>query len=830
MLTRRQKKITRKSRFSAITSLEQRFSFPRSLPYYWRMLHDLRLAIRRLRNAPAFTLVAIVTLALAIGANTAIFSIADTVLFKRLPYSDPERVYVLASLDPKTRERARGIPFVYLQGIAEHGRGFGEVGLRGPTTMTIHVADNEGEWMETFAVTPSYLRVLGVRAFRGRLFEERDATEPGRAAVLTYESWQRRFGGEENIVGRAVQLGPQTRDVIGILPPGFIFPTTSLRFLYNPTGRPEYLTAMLPPSAEAQQKTPFRAFEEPVVRLEPGVTRAQAQANVDALVASVRAGRDDIVVLENPRAVLFPTGRPVMAFLVSAAGFVLLIGCANLANMLLARTRRREREIGMHAALGATPLRIVRPIFFETLIVGIAAAAVALLVTALTFELLLRQVPPAAYGSAYIRLDVRVAVLAVALGILSGLAFAVVPSWWSARLGVQALVRGRHASRWRVRRTFGQPMIAVQVGLAIALVFGAAIAGRAFVSVLRVPLGFSPDKLIAINARPDGGKPVELRGFYERAVETLARRPDVVAAGAGGSIPTDGFGAAEVVEASGSQGPVDVLYVLPGYFETIGIPLVRGRLLTRDDMRGGGDVAVLAESAARALFPNQNAIGAAFRTRQGRQFTVVGVVGDVQRSLSRQLSPPAYVFPPRDTTRGMTIVARLRNRSPGALAEVRREIAARAQGSPVTGVWWSDSIDALAGYRNPRFQTLVLGTFATLALVLTSLGIFAAVAFAVAARTREMGVRLALGAPPHSLVRLVVWQALTPVVVGIVTGLAAAQWLRRIAEAQLFDVNARDPVTLTAAAITVAAASLVAAYLPARHATRVDPIGVLRAE
>jgi putative ABC transport system permease protein len=792
------------------------------------MWHDLRLAIRRLFNAPAFTLASILTLALAIGANSAIFSVADAVLFKRLPYADPERVYVVARLDATTRERERGVPFKYLQAIHDHHRGLGEVGLRGQTMMTIHPGDRDAEWMETFAVTPGYFRVLGVRAIRGRLFDARDAAEPGRAAVLTYESWQARFGGDEHIVGRAVTLGDRTRDVIGVLPRGFVFPTTSLRFLYSPTGRPHYVTVALPTSPDATEIASSEGFEESVVRLEPGVSQEQAQAELDALIAPLRAGRNDSVVLDNPRAVLFPTGRPVMALLVAAAALVLLVGCANLANLLMARTRRREREIGLHAALGATRLRIVRPIFLETAIVGIAAALLALLVTALTFELLLRQVPPAAYGSAYIRFDIRVAVFAIGLGILSGLVFAVAPSWWCARLDVQALVRGRHASRWR-RGVFGQPMIAVQVAAATVLLFGAGIAGRAFVSVLRVPLGFSPDGLIVINARPDESKAADFREFYERAVASLARRSDVAAAGAGGSIPTDGFRAAESVEVSG-QGPVDVLHVLPGYFETIGVPLVRGRLLTWEDMRGGLDVAVVAESAARALFPDQAALGGTFRTRQGRHFRIVGVVGDVPRSLSRHMPPPAYVFPPRDTSRAMTIVARMPSPGAHALADVRREIAALAPGSPVTGVWWSDAIDSLAAYRNPRFQTLVLGAFAMLALVLTVMGIFAVVTFVVATRTREMGVRLALGAPPRSLVSLVLRQAVAPVTMGILAGLVTTLWLRRIAEAQLFDVNARDPLTLAATAVTVAAAAFAAAYLPARHASRVDPIDVLRAE
>jgi putative ABC transport system permease protein len=462
-----------------------------------------------------------------------------------------------------------------------------------------------------------------------------------------------------------------------------------------------------------------------------------------------------------------------MQLLVAAAAFVLLIGCANLANMLLARTRRREREIGLHVALGATRLRVIRPIILETLLVGTAAALLALAITALTFDLLLRQVPPVAYGNVTISLDLRVAVFAMTLGILAGLFFAVLPAWWSARLDVRALVHGR-LSDGRGRGGFG-PMITAQVALAIVLVFGAAMAGRAFISVLLIPLGFSPDRLLVLNARPIGVNP-NMTNFYARAVDTLSRRPDVLAASAGASIPPDGFGASETVDPSGSQRPVDVIHVLLGYFETLGIPLVRGRLLTRDDV-GGEDVAVVSESAAAALFPDGRALGATFRSGAKRQFTVVGIVGDVQRSVSRQLSPPAYALPPPDTNRGMTIVARVRSDGGRTLDDIRREIAALTPGAPVVGQWWSAAVADQAGYRNPRFQTLVLTTFAVLGLTLTALGIFGAVTFVVAVRGREMGVRLALGAQPRALMWLVVRQALAPVAIGILAGLVATRWL-----------------------------------------------------
>jgi putative ABC transport system permease protein len=797
------------------------------------VLKDFQLAFRRLTKAPAFTVIAVMTLALAIGANTAIFSIADAVLFRPLPYSDPDHLYVLMSLDPKTGQRLRSVPFTYLQAITEHHRGLGQVGLRGPTTMTVHRGGDEAEWMETIAVTPEYLRVLGIHPLRGRLFDAADVGQAGSSAVITYEAWQRRFGSDETLIGRSVRLGAEMRVVIGVLPPGVVFPATALNFLYSPTGRTEFLTLGLPPgptpNPDVPQVVSDGLADEAVVRLEPGVSVEQAQAEIDSLVAPLQEGRTDRVVLVNPRAVLFPTGRPIMALLMVAAALVLLIGCANLANMMLARNRSREREIGMCAALGAARLRIVRPIVFETLIVGLASATVALLLTAASFDLLLRQVPPIAYRSASVRLDGRVAAFALTLGIIAGFAFAVIPAWWSARLDVLTLLKGRRMPVIRRRIAFGHPMVVVQVALAIVLAFGALIAGRALVSVLRVPLGFSPENLLVVNAQPNPFTMPDLRGFYIRAVETLGSRADVLAVGAGGSVPTDGFGRSEAVEISGDQRPVDALYVLPGYLETIGLSVLRGRRLTAEDI-ARGDVAVLSESAARALFPGRDPIGATFNTRQGRQLVVVGVVNDVKRSLTRQLDPLAYVIPPHKMTRGMTLVARMRTRSVGALTDARREIGRLAPDVAVTAVWWSDSINASTPYRNPRFQTLVLATFAMLAITLTALGIFAVVSFAVATRIHEMGVRLAIGASPSSILRLVVRQALSPVALGLFTGLVATQMLKRIAEAQLYEVDVRDPATLATAAVTVLSAAFFAAYLPARRASRTDPATVLRSE
>jgi putative ABC transport system permease protein len=800
-------------------------------------LHDLALAWRRLRHAPVFVIVAVVTLALAIGANTAIFSVADAVLFRPLPYDDPSRVHVLALRDRVSGALSPAVPYVYVQAIDQQQPGVGKVGLRGPTTMMTHSGSGEPEWMETFAVTPEYFHVLGVRAARGRLFDRQDLADPGRSAVLTYESWQARFGGDDGIVGRTVTLGFRDRDIIGVLPRGFVFPSTSLFFLYSLTGKPAFITLapVRPADADGPRIIMGDAATNPVVRLKAGVTRAQAQAEMDALLAPIRPSRpdgaNDAVVLGDPRAVLFPTGRPIMAWLVAAAAIVLLIGSVNLATMLLARTRRREREIGLQLALGAGRARIVWPIFLETVIIGSAAAALAFLVTLAGFDLLLRQVPPAAYGSAPVHVDARVAIFALALGVIGGLLFAILPAWSSANLDVRSLVDARRARTSRRRRFLTHPMISAQVALAIVLVFGALVAGRAFVSVLRAPLGFTAEGVIALNAMPNPDKNRTLRAYYVQVIDALTRRGDTLAAGAGSSVPPDGFRPVEIVKRPGGQSAAGVLYVLPGYFETLGIPLIRGRLITWHDLPGA-EVAVISQAASRVLFPDRDPIGGTFSDRAGHQFTVVGVVGDVRRSLDRAMDPPVYVIPQDDSTRGMTLIAKMRGRTAGTLADIRRELAVLAPDTPVVGVWWADSISSLTAYRTPRFQSLVLGTFAMLALGLTALGVFAVVAFAVAARTRELGVRLALGASPRSLVRSTVIRALMPVSIGALLGVLATQWLRKIAVTQLvqLDLTTHASLTIAVTVAVVAAASLAAAYLPARHASKVDPLVVLRAE
>jgi predicted permease len=783
------------------------------------MFDDLKSAWRRLRHAPGFTAAAVFTLAVAIGANTALFSVADGVLFRPLPYADPDRIHIVQMRDPKTGQRFVQMPYAHLQTLSEHHQGLSDVGMLDQGPSVIADGPDGAERITVLNATANYFELLGARAARGRLLARADESSTGRPAVLTYALWQQRFGSDASIVGRTVTLGSTAFDVVGVLRDDFVFPS-----LWS--ARTALVTVM--PSIGRKDKG---GTFHPIVKREPGVTRERAQAELDALILPLVADGSSVPlpVLDDVRSVLYPTGRPIMSMLLAAAGLVLLLGCANLANLLLARSEQREKDTGIRLALGASRARLMRTLFFEALMIGAAGAAAALAMTSATFDLLLRQVPPTAYRNAPVGVSARVVVFALLLGLVSGVVFAALPAWRSARVDVQRLLQGRGGLR-RERRKFGRPMIGVQVATAVVLVFGAAIAARALTAVLRVPLGFSPDNVVNVLAIPPNVSGRGLQAFFVRAMETLSQRADVVSVGAIGSMPMGNQAPDDGLVLGGErQRSAALFHVLPGYFETLQIPLKAGRLPNLDDLRSGAGVAVLSEAAARALFLDRDPLGATLANPRGHSFAVIGIVADVRQSFDADTQRPVYVIP-HDSTRAMRIAVRTRARSDSSLAGITRDVSALAPATPVTVQWYTDSIGNLTAIRVPRFQTVVLGSFAALALLLTGTGVFGVVSFLIARRTREMGIRMAIGATPGSLVGLMVRQTLVPVGAGLIGGIAATRWVSRFAEAQLVKVDARDPWLLAAAAATVIVAALLAAYVPARRASRIDPIAVLRAE
>jgi predicted permease len=783
-------------------------------------MDDLKFALRRLKHSPGFVIVAVLTLAVVVGANTAILSVADAVLFRPLPFKDPDRVSLMHVMSRTNGQKYGRFDNRFVDAINERHSGVSDVAIfeYGPRVVA-ETADG-AEVVPTRAVSLNYLQVLGVSASRGRVFADGDT--PGRAALLTNRSWKGRFGADPNIIGRTVTFGDKSFDILGVLPADFIFASTP-----SFTGRPEIVTLLAPVPAGTRGGT-----IHPVVRLEPGVTREQALAQMDVVVAPVRdadpAMANVIPFLEDVRATIYPVGKDVMRFLFAAAVLVLLLGCANLANMLLARGRRFERDTAVRSALGAGRMRVVRPLLIEAALIGIAGSALALIVTSLGFDALLRQVPTAAYGGAPVGLDLRVALMGLALGFGGGLLFAVVPALRSTRLDVLALLQGRHRgsrSQWRI----GRPMIAVQVALAVVLVFGAAIATRAFVSVLRMPLGFEPTNV----ARLDIGPPrstKDVKAFYQQILETMAARSEVLAVGATGTAPLNGFTGWSAIKRPGTQETIaQVVHTLPGYFEAIGVSPSAGRLLTWEDAADRG--AVVTEAAARSIFGDAPAIGQTIDAGDEGVLRVVGVVAAPRDEMLAKPAPVRHVHViPSGRTGLMTIFAKARSHDEATLRALRKDVGAGLPGVPVKVTWWSDGIGAVREMRDPRFQALVLGSFAAIAIGLTGIGIFGIVSFLVANRTREMGIRLAVGAKPRALVRLMVGQAIVPVLVGLAAGLLSAKYAARLAESRFVKLDTSDPWPLVIAGVVVLVATLLAAFAPARRAARVDPTIVLRSE
>lgn len=789
------------------------------------MFEDLRFAARRLRRAPGFTVAALLTLTLAIGVNVSVLSVADAVLFRPLPYDDPDSVFILTMVDRRSGQRYTRMSGELLQAIDEHHGTLSSVAIVNSRPGLVVPGSSGAEMVRVSSVTDNYFRLLGARPAHGRVLDQTDRSSTGRPAMLTHEAWQSRFGGDQSIVGRSISVGTTAFDIVGVLPSDFVFPSAY-------AGRPEVITLL------DQTALKGGAFN-PIVRVDAGSTIARAQAEMDALVMPLirrEDGQGEISVAFNPvRSVIYPAPRSIMLFLVASAGLILLIGCANLANMLLARNARFERENGVRVTLGAGMARLVRPVLFESLMIGLAGAGLALLAGWMTFDWLLPHIPAIAYGTAPVGLDLRVALITVAIGLAAGFCFSAAPAWRAARVDPQVLLQARDRGNRGTRGWFRYPLIALQVAASVALVFGAVVAARAFVALLNVPLGFDPAGVVRIIGQPNLREDA-LQAFYVRVLETLGRRADVVAVGAAGSMPLDLSAPDDgMAMPDGTRAPAGLVHVLPGYFEATGIPLLRGRLLTLDDVRSGGEAAVLSQSAAAAVFPGRDPLGLTFSNGRGRRFMIVGVVGDVLKShddgSGRRDLAPAYVIP-GSSIRRLTIVVRMRPGLSGdsVLADLKREVALLAPEAPLNVTWWSTWISRLSDYRNPRFQAIVLAGFGLLALALTAFGVFAVISFLVASRTREIGIRVAIGAEPQAVVRYMARHALAPVVLGIVIGTVATRWMARLAEAQLFRVNTSDPATLVIAAVAVLVTGAIAAYLPARRATRVDPIVALRAE
>ncbi len=804
------------------------------------MVNELRHALRRLVMVPGFTSVALVTLALGIGANTAVYSVVDAVMLRPLPYAEPDRL-VMAWQDYTRRggpETEWFSPANFYDIRAENRVLSGLAAFTGYSP-TMTSADG-AERLPGALVTHGFFEVLGTDPVLGRTFTEEEEL-PGNDAVvlLSYGLWQSRFGGAASVVGRTITLDGTPHVVIGVLPQGFEFPLVGPARVWSSLG------------IDLANAGRGNVFLRTVGRLRPGVSLAEAEADLDRVARGLEEAYPDANTgvgahLTRLRDQLVGNLRPGLLALMGAVVLVLLIACVNLANLLLVRSAARRRDRAIRTALGASRMRLVLDTLTESLLVSVAGAAVGVLVAAWLIDALVALSPivlPPLFEPA---LDGGVLAFALGLSVVTGLAFGIVPALHGLGASpVPALKEdGVGSGIGRRGRRTRRTLVGAQVALAFALLAGAGLLLRSFMELQAVDPGFDPEGVLTFSVGAPSSEyeePEEVTALYEAFLERIRSMPAVRSAGMVSHVPmADGDTDVDfVIEGRPAPGPgrervIWYRQVDPAYFRTMGIPVLAGRAFdASDNRRNAAPVVVLGEAAAARFFPGEDPVGRRIKPgtdpeSDGPWWTIVGVVGSV-RHAGLAAAPKEEMYLPHALAprRAMTVVVRT-DGEPGALVpSIRAELHRINPNLALSGVGTAERLVA-GSAALPRFLAVCLVTFAALALVLAGIGIYGVIAYAVGERTHELGVRVALGARPGDVVRLVLRQGALFVTAGLVVGFGAALVVGRIIQTLLFQVAPRDPIILTAVPLVLAVVALAAMYVPARRATRVDPLVALR--
>jgi putative ABC transport system permease protein len=795
------------------------------------MLQDLRDAFRALRRRPAFALIAIATLGLGIGATTSVFSVAQGALLRPLPLRAPERL-VLVWETHRDRKQARNVvnPANYLA-WRERSRSFEALAAFTPFVANV-TGLGDPVRLDVGYVTPSFFDTLGVAPASGRALQEADAQEGAAGAVvLGHALWQRYFGGDPGVLGRVLTVNGRPTTIVGVMRPDFRVPPRAEAWLpYRPD-----------PAARGR-------FLAVAARLRDGVTLAEARAEMDTIAAGLAAEVPERdagwgVDVKPLHADLVRDVKPAVLVLGGAVLLVLLIACGNVANLLLASALAREREMAIRQSLGASRLRLFRQVAAESLLLGLAGAATGVLVSTWMTKALLTVVPPELLALFPIGLDGRVLAFAAGMGVISALVFGPVAALHAARPApVASLREGSRGSGWRPeRRRVSRLLAGAEVALSVLLLVGASLLLRSFARLAEVDPGFAAAGVQTFEVSlPRASYPEEARRarFFLEAEARLARVAGIEAVGAMSWRPL-GLGSStsftlpdRPAPAQGAEPVADVRIVTPGALPALGVRLLRGRGFTAEDDATRPTVILVNEGMARAYWPGQDAIGKRVHMEWGspRQAEVVGVVSDVHL-VALETAPRATLYwaqaqLPNDF---MTFLARTRLEQPALLAAARREIAALDPSLPLARPARLEEVVSETLDRR-RFLSLLAASFGVAAALLAALGLYGVLAYSVRQRVPEMGVRLALGALPTQVMRLVMRDALLIVAGGALAGLAAAAFSARLLESLLFQLSSRDPLAFAGAAALVVAVGALAAALPARRASRVDPAVALRAE
>ena len=794
------------------------------------LLNDLRFALRSLMRRPGFAIVVALTLAIGIGANSAIFSIVNGVLLRPLPYREPERLVMLWTMLPEFGREVSSLPD--FRDWREGTRSFADVAALSNASFGV-TGEGEPERVEAASVTANFFRTAGVALAQGRSFTREEERENSRLAIVSHGFWQRRLGGRAGVIGETVRLSGTPYEIVGVAPEGFRLGRDAQLWVPLNTADPD-----------AGRRSDFLTV---IARLAPGVTLGAAQREMTAIMSrlgeqypqtNARVGAQVTSLREE----IVGKVRPALLVFMGAVGLVLLIACANVANLLLARAAAREREIAVRAALGAGHGRIVRQLLTESVALALAGAAIGLVLATWGVGALRRADPSNLPRIEAIAVDGRVVAFTVLVSLAVGVLFGLAPALRLARGAIGGSLRdgARTLTGGHGLRSLRGMLVLSEVAVAILLLAGAGLLIRSFDKLQRVEVGVDPEGVLTAFVVPPQVKYDSLPQvalYFERLLDEVRRTPNVRVAAIGNDVPVSGGASYWSFSVEGRPAPapgtaqdVQPYIVSPEYFQALGIPLVRGRALAATDRQGAVPVALVNQAMARKFFAGEEVIGKRITFDGTDYWSIVGVVGDTrQEGLTTDPYPQVYVPFAQRPRRGMALILRTAG-DPLAAVPALKQVMARVD--PEIALSGVASMRQLIdrSIAQPRVNTVLLGAFAGIALLLAAVGIYGVTAYGVAQRTREIGVRMALGARPRDVLGLVVRQGMLPVAVGTVVGLLAALAGTRVMRGLLFGIEATDPLTFTAIPALLALVALAASILPARRAARVDPMVALKEE
>jgi len=799
-------------------------------------LQDLRHGGRVLLASPAFTLAAIAALTIGIGANTAIFAVVNTLLIQPLPYKNPDRLAIVWEHNlPRDKRNNVVSPGNYLH-WREMNSVFTEMSIVSMTFRAAYTGDGEPEEVKQQVVNATLFPMLGVNAAVGRVFTpEEDRPNSSRFVLLSDRFWRRRFAADPNVINRSIRLSGNLFTVVGVMPPGFSILDKNVDL-------------WVPPGFTAESRTPQGRWTMVIARLKDGVTFTQAQGDMTRVASQLSAMFPDFDTGWTARVVPLKeqlTGdvRPALLVLLGAVGFVLLIACANVANLLLARATTRHRELAVRAALGADRARLIRQLLSESLLLslvggtaglGLAWWGLKLLRTSVAAMLPIQRLE-------FVGINGWVLLFAGAAALGSGLLFGVIPAFTAAGISLTDALRegGRTGTGHRGRRV-RQGLVIIEMALALVLLVGAGLLVRSFQSLMRVNPGFEPSRTLTMRVTlPISSRDTQIITFFDRLFERIGTLPGVQDAGGVSFLPLNGLGSATSFSIEGAEKPragdepvSEVMVATRDYFRAMGIPLLRGRLFDGRDTAPNTRRVIVSETLVKKYFGNRDPIGQRIVLSWYNEGPdeIIGVVGDVH-SVSLELEPrgATYLPPARFAYPFMTVVVKT---STGDVSLTKSIVSAVHELDPSVPASeirpMSEVMEISTAQR--RLTMALLMIFSVVALLLASVGIYGVISYSVTQRTQEIGIRMALGAQRRDLLRMVVGNAMVLAVLGVALGAAGAFTLTRLMRKLLFNVEPQDPLTFIAVAVLLVCVAALASYVPGRRATRVDPVVALRAE